>query len=134
MPRKAGARCDRTGRNGTFGQAKPMRRGSLTERYQKCGKKSCACHHDPDARHGPYFSLTRAVGGRTKTVHLRAEEADVVRRQVEDGRAFRRELEDFWQECERRADEEVETVRAATSSAIEKGGSMRRSKPRSRSS
>jgi hypothetical protein len=115
-----------------------MRRGSLTERYQKCGKKSCACHHDPDARHGPYFSLTRAVGGRTKTVHLRAEEADVVRRQVEDGRAFRRELEDFWQECEKRADDEVEAVRAATSSAIEKGGSRRRSKarskPRSRSS
>ncbi len=38
---------------------KPMRRGALSERYVKCSKKGCACAESPDARHGPYYSLTR---------------------------------------------------------------------------
>ena len=36
-----------------------MRRGSVGERFMKCGKPSCACHTDKKARHGPYFVLTR---------------------------------------------------------------------------
>lgn len=111
-----------------LGPPRPMRRGSLTERYQKCGKKSCQCHIDHDARHGPYYSLTRAVGGKTKTVHLRADEAEVVRRQVEAGRMFRQELEDYWQTCELCADEEIEALRSASTDTVEKGGSGRRSK------
>ena len=35
----------------------PMRRGSVSERFMKCGQKECRCQHDPQARHGPYFSL-----------------------------------------------------------------------------
>jgi len=109
----------------------PMRRGSLTERFQKCGKKGCPCHEDEEARHGPYFSLTRAVAGRTRTVHLRAEEAEIVRAQVEAGRLFRQDLEDFWHECERCADAELEAVRKVSPEEAEKGGSKRRSSPAS---
>jgi hypothetical protein len=105
-----------------------MRRGSLTERYQKCGKKSCPCHVDQDARHGPYYSLTRAVEGKTRTVHLRADEAEVVRGQVEAGRMFRQELEDYWQACERCADGELAALHSDSEVAVEKGGSGRRSK------
>ena len=112
----------------TFGPPKAMRRGSLTERYQKCGKKSCRCHYDQDARHGPYYSLTRAVDGKTKTVHLRTDEAEVVRCQVEAGRMFRQELKDYWQACERCADEEIVALRSASPDAVEKGGSRRLSK------
>lgn len=112
----------------TLGPPRPMRRGSLTERYQKCGKKSCPCHIDHDARHGPYYSLTRAVGGKTKTVHLRVDEAEVVRCQVEAGRMFRRELEDYWQACEQCADEEIAALRSASTDTVEKGGSRKRSK------
>jgi hypothetical protein len=46
-----------------LGHSQPMRRGSLSERYVKCGKPGCGCAEDPKARHGPYYSLTRAVGG-----------------------------------------------------------------------
>ncbi len=112
----------------TLGPPRPMRRGSLTERYQKCGKKSCQCHIDLDARHGPYYSLTRAGGGKTKTIHLRADEAKVVRSQVEAGRGFRRELEDYWQACEQCADEEIVALRSDSADTVEKGGSGRRSK------
>lgn len=30
-----------------------MRRGSVGERFMKCGKPSCACHTDKKARQGP---------------------------------------------------------------------------------
>src|SRR5215472_8664721 len=48
-------------------EPKPMRRGSVSERTIKCNKPGCACAHDPKARHGPYFSLTRAVQGKTRS-------------------------------------------------------------------
>ena len=44
-----------------------MRRGSLSERYVKCSKPGCPCATDPQARHGPYVSLTRAVEGQTQS-------------------------------------------------------------------
>ena len=30
----------------------PMRRGSVSERFMKCGQKECRCQYDPQARHG----------------------------------------------------------------------------------
>lgn len=117
----------------TLGPVRPLRRGVLTERHMVCSKPGCPCGRDPEARHGPYFSLTRAVGGRTRTRLVSADEAVVVRRQIEDGRTFRGELESYWQECERAADAELEGLRAGQA---EKGGSRRRSsrrlRPRSR--
>src|SRR5664279_718731 len=29
--------------------------GTLTKRMMACGKSSCRCHDDPDAKHGPYY-------------------------------------------------------------------------------
>src|SRR2546429_4677214 len=52
-------------------QPKPMRRGSVSERTMKCGKASCPCQEDPKARHGPYYSLTRPMAGKTQSRYLR---------------------------------------------------------------
>lgn len=41
--------------------------GSITRRWITCGNLACACHRDPDRRHGPYYQWTRKVGGRTQT-------------------------------------------------------------------
>lgn len=41
--------------------------GSITRQWLTCGKPSCACHRDPDRRHGPYTYWTRKVSGRTET-------------------------------------------------------------------
>lgn len=122
-----------SGGGAALGPIRAIRRGVLTERRVSCSKPGCPCGRDPEARHGPYFSLTRAVRGRTRTRLVNPEEAVVVRRQIEDGRAFRGELEAYWQACERAADAELEGLRAAEA---EKGGSRRRSsrrlRPRSR--
>ena len=106
----------------------PMRRGSLTERTVKCGRPGCPCQDRAEARHGPYFSLTRAVGGKTRTQLIAAAQADLVRRQIETGRQFRDATELYWAACERLADAELARVSAPAAAAGEKGGSVRRSR------
>jgi len=106
----------------------PMRRGSLTERFVKCSRPGCPCAHTPDARHGPYVSLTRSVEGTTRTRLIDPALAETVRRQIEVGRQFRDATGLYWAACERLADAEIEAQTAAPAGAGEKGGSVRRSR------
>src|SRR5262245_45123326 len=93
-----------------LGAARSMRRGSLTERWVRCSKPSCACKENPEARHGPYYSLTRVLDGVTRTRLVSADQAEVVRRQIAAGREFRDATEVYWQACERAADAELDAV------------------------
>jgi hypothetical protein len=68
-------------------ELKSMCCGSLSERTVKCGKPGCHCGEDPEARHGPYFSLTRAVKGKPQSRFLTSEQAAVVRQQIEKSEA-----------------------------------------------
>ena len=106
----------------------PMRRGSLTERFVKCSRPGCPCAHDPDARHGPYVSLTRSVAGTTRTRLIAPALAETVRRQIEVGRQFRDATDLYWAACERLADAEIAEPTAAPAGLGEKGGSVRRSR------
>jgi hypothetical protein len=107
-------------------EAQPMRRGSLSERWVKCSRPGCPCSERPDARHGPYFSLTRMVDGKTRSRLLTGEQAEIARRQIDAAHRFRQRLEAYWQACERWADAQLET--AAPAPRGEKGGSKRRSR------
>jgi hypothetical protein len=109
----------------------PMRRGSLGERFLKCGKASCACHRDPDARHGPYYSVSRVVHGQTHSRWLTAEQAAVVRAQVAAGQQFRRQVEAYWDACEHWADAEL-TPATGDTAAVKKGASKPPSRRKSR--
>lgn len=115
---------------------RPMRRGSLSERYMKCGQSSCRCQQDPEARHGPYFSLTRGAGGTTRSRYLSEGQAILARVQIEAGQKFRKQVDLFWEACEHWADAELEASEAASKMEAEKGGSKRRlrrkSSPRSK--
>lgn len=111
--------------------AKPMRRGSLSERYVKCSKPDCPCCDSEDARHGPYYSVSRVVDGKTQSRWLKGDEAEMVRRQLALGQAFRKNIEAYWEACERWADAELATLEAASAEAAKKGASKRRSKRKS---
>lgn len=115
-----------------LGPASPMRRGSLTPRFVKCSRPGCPCKDRPEARHGPYFSFTRSVEGKTQSRLIPQEHVDLVRRQIEAGRQFRDAVELHWQECERQADEELRAVAETSRQGDEKGGSSRRSRRRLR--
>ena len=107
--------------------AKPMRRGSLSERTIKCSKPGCACAKEPKARHGPYHSLTHAVEGKTRSRFLTAEEALVARQQIDAGGKFRAQVDAYWEACEEWADGQLADV-AASSGEAKKGASKRTSK------
>ena len=45
---------------------KPMKKGSLTIQYRKCGKSSCKCMDENNPkRHGPYYFLVVKNDGKT---------------------------------------------------------------------
>ena len=110
--------------------ARPMRRGSLSERTIKCSKPGCACAHDPKARHGPYQSFTHAVAGKTRSRFLSPEEAELVRQQINAGREFRSHVDALWEACEEWADSQLADL-SASSGEAKKGGSKRTSKTKS---
>ena len=111
--------------------SQPMRRGSLSERSICCGKVGCACADNPKARHGPYHSLTRAVGGKTRSRFLTAEQATIAQQQIATGREFRQHVDAYWEACEEWADSQLEPNPAASAKEAEKKGSKRSLKPTS---
>ena len=105
----------------TLAAPTPMRRGSVSERFMKCGRKECRCQHDRQARHGPYFSLTRIEGGKTRSRYLSAEQAALVRQQVEAGHEFRQKVDAYWEACEQWANAQLESPEAAAREAAKRG-------------
>ncbi|MFO8175337.1 MAG: DUF6788 family protein [Candidatus Fermentibacterota bacterium] len=51
-----------------------LMRGSIIQRFSRCGSPGCACHTDPDRRHGPYWQWTSKVKGKTVTRNLSQEQ------------------------------------------------------------
>jgi len=49
---------------------KAMRSGSVVKQYMFCGKASCACHRDPQKKHGPYYYLSYKEGGKSRYKYL----------------------------------------------------------------
>jgi hypothetical protein len=114
-------------------EPKPMGRGSLSERTIKCSKPGCAWAHDPKARHGPYFSLTRAMEGKTHSRFLTAEQAALARQQIQTGHEFRTKVEAYWEDCEVWADHELEASATASPPGGRKKGlqtSLEKESPR----
>ena len=72
-----------------LGRTGDFRPGSLNEVMRRCGKANCACAAPGHPGHGPQYSLTRSVGGRTRTETLKpGPELDKVRREVAEHRRF----------------------------------------------
>jgi hypothetical protein len=62
-----------------FAQLEYFCKGTVLKRMMKCGKAGCACHSDPDKRHGPYFELTYKANGKTVNVKLSPNAAPLYR-------------------------------------------------------
>ena len=50
-----------------FAHLGDMRSGSITGTGGRCGNPRCHCHRSGGPGHGPYYRLTRKVGGKTVT-------------------------------------------------------------------
>lgn len=64
--------------------------GSITKRWMTCGRASCGCLEDPDARHGPYYSWTYKRAGKTVCVYLSPQQAAVCSEWIQNNRRLER--------------------------------------------
>jgi hypothetical protein len=115
-----------------------LRPGSLVERYRRCGKAACHCAGKGMAGHGPSWSLTREVGGKTVTRVIPAGAVAQTREQLAEHRRFRALVRELVETSEQLCDVKLEASKATSDEAAEKGGSKkpstRKSRPRSRRS
>ena len=71
-------------------QVGDMRPGSLVPRYRKCGKPTCHCAKKGSQGHGPSYSLTHPIAGKTVTRIIPAGAAvDRTREQLQEYHRFR---------------------------------------------
>jgi hypothetical protein len=63
--------------------------GTITERRTRCGKPSCACHHDPPRLHGPYWHWTRKIANKTAGRYLTQHQAHDAQRWIDNDRRIR---------------------------------------------
>ena len=66
-----------------------MRRGTLRKRYRRCGRPGCHCMRPGAKGHGPVWSLTWAVGGKTQTRVIAEGLVERTRRQIAEYKRFR---------------------------------------------
>ena len=69
-------------------------RGSLVERYRRCGKANCRCARRGDPGHGPaYYLMVTVAPGKTVQVYVPREQKEQVERWIENFKIARETLE-----------------------------------------
>lgn len=73
-------------------------RASLVERFARCGKGNCHCHHGGD-KHGPFYYLTQclAVGQVNKFLLKATAQQQAARQGIEHYRQLQEHLEELSQ-------------------------------------
>jgi len=73
-------------------------RASLVERFSRCGKTNCRCHHGGD-KHGPFYYLTQclAVGKINKLFLKTAAQQQTARAGIAHYRQLQEQLEELSQ-------------------------------------
>ena len=100
-----------------------MRPGSLTGRYRKCGKPTCHCAQPGASGHGPSWSLTRRVEGKTVTKIIPAGALERTREQLEEYQRFRTLSRELVEVSVQLCDAQLSSPAKAPSGEAEKGGS-----------
>jgi len=108
-----------------------LRPGSLVERYRRCGKPGCHCAGEGAQGHGPSWSLTREVKGKTRTRVIPAEAVPRTREQIAEYQRLRGLVRELVETSEQLCDARLGTGEAASDEAAKKGGSKRRSRGKS---
>jgi hypothetical protein len=84
-----------------------LRPGSLKERYRKCGKPNCHCARLGEAAHGPSWSLTHDVKGKTATRIIPASFVPQTREQLAECHRLRELTRDLVEVSEKICDARI---------------------------
>ena len=67
-----------------------MRSGSISVRFQRCGKRPCVCHPAGHIGHGPIYSYSKLANGKTDIKNYKpGPELEKLRRETENYQAFK---------------------------------------------
>jgi hypothetical protein len=102
-----------------------LRPGSLVERYRRCGKAGCHCAGKGALGHGPSWSLTREVGGKTVTRVIPAGAVAQTREQIAEHRRFRALVRELVETSEQLCDVKVAASEATSDEVAKKGASKK---------
>ena len=105
-----------------------LRPGSLVERYRRCGKPNCHCAGKGADGHGPSWSLTREVAGKTVTTVIPAAAVAHTRQQIAEYQRFRTLARALIETSEQLCEAHLRTPEAPSREAAKKGGSTRPSR------
>ena len=108
-----------------------IRPGSLVERYRGCGKLTCHCAQKGSRGHGPSWSLTREVAGKTVTKVIPPQAVETTRSQIAEYRRFRAITKELVEVSERLCDARLTQPSAASQEATKKGTARKSSRPKS---
>jgi len=72
-----------------------LRPGSLVERFRRCGKPYCHCAKPGEKGHGPSYSLTRSVKGKTVTRIIPKDQVETTREQIEEYHRFQQAVSEL---------------------------------------
>lgn len=108
-----------------------MRPGSLVARYRRCGKAGCRCAKPGDPGHGPSWSLTRAVSGKTVTKIIPPHAVEQTEQQIATYRRFRDQVHALVETSEKLCDARLRISGSTAEEGAEKRGSKLTSKTKS---
>jgi len=66
--------------------------GTLSIRTKVCGKPTCRCATEPEARHGPYYEWTRRVEGRYRHSVVSPRQAELIEHAIANSKEIQRLL------------------------------------------
>ena len=89
-----------------------LRPGSLTPRYRKCGKPTCHCATPGDPGHGPCWSLTWTVEGKTQTRVIPTEAVEETQAQIAEYRRARTLTRELFAVSTRMCDVQLQAIKA----------------------
>lgn len=103
-----------------------MRPGSLTERFRKCGKPSCHCAKKGSAGHGPSYSLTHPVKGKTVTrIIPKGPAVESTRHHIAEYQRFRDLVREFVDVSEQLCDLQLHPTEKQTPVEVKKNSARR---------
>jgi hypothetical protein len=73
----------------------PILPGSVSTARSTCGKAQCACHQDPDKRHGVYYRWTGVLEGKRTTKTISQEEARECEARIKNYRELQKTISDL---------------------------------------
>ena len=108
----------------TLGDLRP---GSLTPRYRRCGKPNCHCAGKGARGHGPSWSLTRKVQGKTKTTVIPAEAVAQTKAQLAEYRRLRALTQELVEVSETLCEAQLAAEHRSAGKPAKKGASKKTS-------